>query len=435
MRKLFLLLSIVLISSITFSQTYKDAWSIGFGISSPRIFGDVYSENFNFGVHAFVQKDFDETNSFRIKLDYLKMTSNAVLNAVAIGKPNGPTNKSSVLALDYLNTITPCKQLKLYFGTGISLIYFSLTDAVPPVANKSEFGEISINFIAGTRYSINKEWDLRGEFGLHQLSTDRFDGMFGPNGGLFGGTLDTYISSEISAMYYFDRGTEIKICDAPDGITRNNTTSVGVDYNKIQDMIQKAVASKEVPVVAGTSVGVDYNKIQDMIQKAVASKEVPVVSGTSVGVDYNKIQDMIQKAVASNKVTADVDYKKIDDLMSAKLDQLHRDSSNGTRALVGINFDVNNAEIKPEYYAVLAQDASILLSNASLNIEIQGFTDKDGSKKSNSILSERRAKNVKNYLVSKGVSPSRISIKALGAAHPISENKSYNRRIEFVIVK
>ncbi len=391
MKQLLLLLTLVILSTSAFSQTYKDAMSFGFGASSPRMFGDVYSENMNFGAHAFVQKDFDETNSLRIKLDYLNFTSTnpSSLN-VTPAMLKAPSTNSVVLSFDYLNTLTPCKPLKLYIGTGISVLSFKVTNGSALVGTKNILGEISFNFIAGARLAMNSNWDVRGEFAMHQLSTDRFDGVVGPNGGLFGGTLDSYISAEFSAMYFFDRGTETKYCESPGGITNiynNSTTTNGA------------------PVVAGANAAVDYDRIQRMID---ASKNVPAV----------------------------VDYKKIDDLIAARLEKMPKNNgAGGATALVGINFDLNDATIKSENYAILAQDASILLANTYLNVEIQGFTDKDGNSKSNLALSEKRANNVKNYLVAKGVSASRLTVKSLGEATPVSENKSYNRRVELVIVK
>ena len=56
----------------------------------------------------------------------------------------------------------------------------------------------------------------------------------------------------------------------------------------------------------------------------------------------------------------------------------------------------------------------------------------------NNKLSEDRAKSVKDYLVSKGVSASRISTKGFGIANPKLSNdtergRAANRRVEFIV--
>ena len=84
-------------------------------------------------------------------------------------------------------------------------------------------------------------------------------------------------------------------------------------------------------------------------------------------------------------------------------------------------------------------DIVILLSeNEMLNIEIIGHTDNVGTRDANQYISENRAEVVKNYLVEKGVDVARIETKGMGDKQPLfendtKENRSKNRRVEFVI--
>lgn len=71
----------------------------------------------------------------------------------------------------------------------------------------------------------------------------------------------------------------------------------------------------------------------------------------------------------------------------------------------------------------------------SAKIEIAGYTDNVGSKKSNKILSQQRADAVRDYLVSKGIDGARIKAVGYGDANPIAPNSTLegqqkNRRIE-----
>ena len=368
MKKLQLLILLVLLSSASFSQTYLNGWGIGFGVSSPRMFGDVSSEYFNFGGHLSINRYFDQFSSVRVKLDYLSFTSSSVISTSA------PSTKSYNIGFDYLYGISVCYPVKIYLGTGVSLLVFNVKHAQAPARNGLQSGEIGINFIGGAKYSINREWDLHAEFAFHQTSTDRFDGVYAANGGLFGGTLDSYITSELGFIYYFQRGPETNFCDLPQGITNvyNQAPATVVDYDKIRCMIDTSKA------------------------------------------------DLIAKT-----------DKRIGDLLGARNEK----NTPCGAVLIGINFSVDKAEIKPENYSILAQDASVLISNPDMKVEIAGYADIDGTDEANIILSEKRAESVKNYLVAKGVDPSRLIAKGYGEGFPISENKFFNRRVDFKLIK
>jgi OOP family OmpA-OmpF porin len=73
-------------------------------------------------------------------------------------------------------------------------------------------------------------------------------------------------------------------------------------------------------------------------------------------------------------------------------------------------------------------------------IEISGHTDSDGSDAYNLKLSDGRAKAVVQYLISKGIQPTRMKAVGYGESKPIDTNKtdegkSRNRRVEFTLLK
>ena len=80
----------------------------------------------------------------------------------------------------------------------------------------------------------------------------------------------------------------------------------------------------------------------------------------------------------------------------------------------------------------------ILESYQDTDIEVQGHTDSKGSNAYNQTLSEQRASSVTNYMVGKGVSSNRLTIKGFGESLPKylndTENaRAQNRRVEFLI--
>jgi len=84
--------------------------------------------------------------------------------------------------------------------------------------------------------------------------------------------------------------------------------------------------------------------------------------------------------------------------------------------------------------------ASYLVANPTAVIMIHGHTDSQGTDEYNDGLGLRRAKFVKDYLVSRGVNPKILGIKSHGEKELIAidlnpETRKYNRRVEFQIIK
>ncbi len=105
-----------------------------------------------------------------------------------------------------------------------------------------------------------------------------------------------------------------------------------------------------------------------------------------------------------------------------------------------ILFEFNKAVISADSGPFLAQLAKWLLKNPGISIEIDGHTDSVGGAVSNLNLSIKRAEEVKNQLVAKGVQDARLTTKGLGSTTPLKSNqteqgRSENRRVEFILLE
>ncbi|QGM26989.1 OmpA family protein [Acinetobacter towneri] len=103
-----------------------------------------------------------------------------------------------------------------------------------------------------------------------------------------------------------------------------------------------------------------------------------------------------------------------------------------------ITFDTNKSNIKPNFYSTLDKVAQTLTQDNKSGILVTGYTDSTGNDAINIPLSQARAQSVANYLVSRGVSTSRINAQGHGAANPIASNataegREQNRRVEISI--
>lgn len=102
-------------------------------------------------------------------------------------------------------------------------------------------------------------------------------------------------------------------------------------------------------------------------------------------------------------------------------------------------FESNSAILSREAKTLIHAFADYLKEHPTLIIEIAGHTDNQGNASDNQILSEQRSTSVKKHLIECGISTRRLLSKGYGMSKPIvnndtEENRSLNRRTEFVIV-
>ena len=82
-------------------------------------------------------------------------------------------------------------------------------------------------------------------------------------------------------------------------------------------------------------------------------------------------------------------------------------------------FAVDESTLSPEAQATLDAQAAWLSQNPEYAAVIEGHADEQGTREYNIGLSNRRATSVHEYLVSRGVSPARLSTVGYGKERPI----------------
>ena len=90
--------------------------------------------------------------------------------------------------------------------------------------------------------------------------------------------------------------------------------------------------------------------------------------------------------------------------------------------LYNIYFESDSFRILPGSESELIKLVTFLQNNSGLGVEIQGHTDNTGRPENNLTLSEKRAKSVIQYLISKGISPTRLTAKGFGETMPVASN-------------
>lgn len=106
--------------------------------------------------------------------------------------------------------------------------------------------------------------------------------------------------------------------------------------------------------------------------------------------------------------------------------------------MTGALFENGKATVLPNGREKLAKIARILSTHKGLMIEADGYTDSTGTADFDLRLSENRAENARDCLVSQGVSPNTVSYRGFGMENPVASNETSsgrqeNRRVELVV--
>lgn len=107
-------------------------------------------------------------------------------------------------------------------------------------------------------------------------------------------------------------------------------------------------------------------------------------------------------------------------------------------SLQGVNFDTDSAKLKAESTSILDQAVDVLNQQVGVSVRVEGHTDSRGSDAYNMTLSDKRARSVVVYLVSKGIDAARLTSAGMGESVPVAPNDSAanmakNRRVDLVV--
>jgi len=119
-----------------------------------------------------------------------------------------------------------------------------------------------------------------------------------------------------------------------------------------------------------------------------------------------------------------------------QMSELERQQAELLKTLV-VYFDYDQAEIKPEFNALLAAHGKYLAGNAAATLRLEGNTDERGSREYNIGLGERRAQSVRRALMLQGASANQLTTVSYGEERPAATGSNeeawrLNRRVELV---
>jgi outer membrane protein OmpA-like peptidoglycan-associated protein len=149
---------------------------------------------------------------------------------------------------------------------------------------------------------------------------------------------------------------------------------------------------------------------------------------------------------SADKFFAISENLNLDSLVKAGYKEIHKDlylvpiEVGQVVRLNNVFFDFDKYNLRPESFAELDRVVKLLEENPAIEIEMSAHTDSRWSDEYNFVLSDNRARSVMEYILSKGISPSRITAHGYGETRPVATNETdegrqLNRRVEFTIMK
>lgn len=142
-------------------------------------------------------------------------------------------------------------------------------------------------------------------------------------------------------------------------------------------------------------------------------------------------------AIIGNKM--DKQKKELEQINGAQVESINDGQAIKVTFESGILFALNKSDLNAASQNSLTSFANSLKSNPDTDVQIYGHTDSTGNDAINQPLSEKRAKAVYSFLVSKGISGARMTSEGLGSTQPVADNatkagQAQNRRVEIYIL-
>ncbi|MEM7081482.1 MAG: OmpA family protein [Pseudomonadota bacterium] len=161
---------------------------------------------------------------------------------------------------------------------------------------------------------------------------------------------------------------------------------------------------------------------RDRRKRALIGAGIGALAGGSIGYYMDRQEAILRQELADTGIV------------------FERQGDNIVMAMPGnVTFDVNKADIQPQFVPVLDRLSQVFNENNQTFIEVVGHTDSTGSDSINQALSERRAQSVVSYFKGRSVVGERLAGFGQSSAYPIADNatevgRQLNRRVEITLV-
>ncbi len=178
-------------------------------------------------------------------------------------------------------------------------------------------------------------------------------------------------------------------------------------------------------------------------EQAEIAKEEAEIAREALTLEERKAALAERKASAAKR---EARLSKIATTRTAQLEQQlaelrARETERGLVLTLGdVLFETDQAKLTAGAMRKLYPLVTLLQENPRRSIVIEGHTDSSGPDSYNLDLSRMRAEAVRDFLISTGINPERITARGYGEAAPVASNmdeagRRENRRVEVVVMR
>lgn len=201
-------------------------------------------------------------------------------------------------------------------------------------------------------------------------------------------------------------------------------------------LISVSLMFSSCQAIQNTSSGVKGGVIGTAAGGAVGAGVGALAGNTGLGAVIGAVVGGTAGALIGHKM--DKQKKELEKIEGAQVESVNDGEAIKVTFESGILFATGKSELSAASKSSLSKFAASLNSNHQTNVRIYGYTDSTGSDAVNIPLSQQRAAAVLNYLVSQGVSGSRLLAEGKGSSNPVADNgtaqgRTQNRRVEVYI--
>lgn len=361
-----------------------------------------------FGVQGFLQSG--ELSGFRRSVKAYFNTS-----FLAYGV-NATLNISNLF-----NSSKENRKFKFYGFAGLGYVDFKakqqrfITDATIHSEGYGEFGqedkkttELVIPVGLGVKYMINKRFDIGLESSLNNVNSDKLDARAVKNT-----ARDKYGYTCLTLTYKIGKNEKSLEWVSDKEMEADELTPKFDSTKKMLDSLAGKLSELE-------------NKV-NALQKDVNDLKNPPVEADDDTDGVPNSKDLEPETAQGSLVN----FQGI----TIPKSSAGVGAASQLQLLNSIYFPVNSSYIDAANEEKVADAAKLLKDNPNLKLEIVGHADKTGGQKYNQILSEKRAKAVRDKLVkSYNVNESRLTVTGKGINDPISNDVlGVNRRVDFIV--
>ncbi len=234
--------------------------------------------------------------------------------------------------------------------------------------------------------------------------------------------------------------TQLEKIYKPTGEKLNLADKSHVVTSTMQATVSSLVKSLSDSKSLNTKQTTKYQQLTESKDAQLIAIKIEQDAQLSAMIEKQAEKDRIKREESARQKEKDDKYKYVNSLFTQEEANVYRKGEDIIISSTGFSFAVGSAELQSSNFPLIKKILLAIQKFPNSKVEIHGHTDSLGSASTNQKISEKRAENVKSFLVNIGkIDPSIIKSEGYGESKPVVSNmlksgRAKNRRIDVLII-